>query len=129
MKVIPERTYANQGQIRSISFSLRPDIAIEIFPPQGSPRVYLFDPKYKLRSEDQENGKPKKEDINKMHTYRDALRDSEQRQVVQYAAILYPGPTQNYGNGIEALQAIPGSEVSLEERLRAILSSALQVDL
>lgn len=127
IKAIPERTYAKHGQIQSISFSQRPDIAIEIFPQQGFPHVYLFDPKYKLRSEDQENGKPKKEDIDKMHTYRDALRDSEQRQVVQYAAILYPGPTQNYGHGIEALQAIPGSEVSLEKRLEAILLRALQI--
>ena len=130
IKVIPERAYTSQGQFRSISFEQRPDIAIEILPPQDSPYIYLFDPKYKLDSERQEekqgNGKPKKEDIDKMHTYRDAIRDSKLRQVVQYAAILYPGPSWSYGNGIEALQALPGSEVLLEERLRVIFSNALQ---
>lgn len=127
IKVIPERIYAKQGEIQSISFLQRPDIAIEIFPRQGSPSVYLFDPKYKLHGQDEGDGKPKKEDIDKMHTYRDALRDSEQKQVVRYAAILYPGPSQHYGHGIEALQAIPGSEISLEEQLKATFSQALQI--
>ncbi len=56
------------------------------------------------------------------------FEDSKLRQVVQYAAILYPGPSWSYGNGIEALQALPGSEVLLEERLRAIFWMLCKLD-
>src|SRR5439155_19765949 len=130
IRVIPECAYTSQGQFRSISFIQRPDIAIEILPVQGSPYIYLFDPKYKLDSERQEegqgNGKPKKEDIDKMHTYRDAIRGEKGISVVQYAAIMYPGIHQNYEEGIEALQAYPGLEGLLEDRLQAIFSAALR---
>jgi len=138
IKVIPERTYKRQGQIHnisqdrfhSVSFEQRPDIAIEILPPKGSPGIYLFDPKYKLNSEQLEegqgNGKAKKEDIDKMHTYLDAIRDIEQKRVVRYAAILYPGEHQNYGDNIEALHAYPGLELLLEERLRIVFLTALK---
>jgi hypothetical protein len=131
IKVIPERTYSADGEFRSVSFSQRPDIAIETFPSHSIPSIYLFDPKYKLDSERREegpgNGRPKKEDIAKMHTYRDAIRDTEQRRVVRYAAILYPGPSQSYSNGIEALQALPDSRAVLEGRLKEIFTDALLV--
>ncbi|MFL5665592.1 MAG: nuclease domain-containing protein [Ktedonobacteraceae bacterium] len=91
----------------------------------------MFDPKYKLEGGqagmDDGNGLPKKEDIDKMHAYRDAIRDEAQRRVVQSAAILYPGSSQRYADGIEALQAYPGLELALEERLRDIFTAALQV--
>ncbi|MFL5663618.1 MAG: nuclease domain-containing protein, partial [Ktedonobacteraceae bacterium] len=87
-------------------------------------------PKYKLEGGqagmDDGNGLPKKEDIDKMHAYRDAIRDKAQRRVVQSAAILYPGSPQRYVDGIEALQAYPGLELALEERLRDIFTAALQ---
>ncbi len=128
--MIPERTYSANGEFRSISFSQRPDIAIEIFPPHGTPSIYLFDPKYKLDSEWQEegagNGAPKKEDIDKMHTYRDAIRDAEQRRVVRNAAILYPGSSKRYSNAIEAILTLPDSEAILGERLKEIFTDALR---
>jgi predicted component of viral defense system (DUF524 family) len=131
VKAIPERTYSIQGQFHSISFPQRPDIAIEILPSQGSPFIYLFDPKYKLDSEWLEeglgNGTPKREDIGKMHTYRDAIRDADQRHVVRYAAILYPGLSLRYNEGVEAIQALPDSRAILEERLKEVLSFALQL--
>lgn len=130
IKVIPERTYSTVGEFRSISFAQIPDIAIEIFPAQDAPYLYLFDPKYKLDSDWQVNGSgngtPKKEDIDKMHAYRDAIRDAEHRRVVHYAAILYPGSPQRYTAGLEALQALPDSRTVLEERLREILTNALR---
>ena len=136
IKVIPERLYSrrrsdsHQEIFHSISFEQCPDIAVEILPPEASPRIYLFDPKYKLENEQYEegkgNGKPKKEDIDKMHAYRDAIRGEEQRSVVQYAAIMYPGIYQSYNEGIEALQAYPGLEGLLEDRLREILLASLR---
>ncbi len=129
VSVILERTYGPHGHLHSISFEQRPDIAVEIQTSDGPPRIYLFDPKYKLEGGhsgvNNSNGLPKKEDIDKMHAYRDTIRDQKQRRVVQYAAILYPGTYQRYGDNIEALQAYPGQEQPLEERLRAIFSVTL----
>jgi predicted component of viral defense system (DUF524 family) len=68
----------------------------------------------------------KKEDIDKMHAYRDAIRNGEQQRIVQYAAFMYPGKHIYYGEGIEAVEAYPGSELSLKARLREIISVALQ---
>jgi hypothetical protein len=61
-----------------------------------------------------------------MHTYRDAIRGEKGISVVQYAAIMYPGIHQNYEEGIEALQAYPGLEGLLEDRLKEIFSVALR---
>jgi hypothetical protein len=44
-----------------------------------------------------------------MHAYRDAIRDSNDARVVEYAAILYPGPEFRLHDDIEALSALPGS--------------------
>ena len=131
VNIIPERTYAkshttNHSEFHSLSFEQRPDITIEVKALDSPSRIYLFDPKYKL-SRGYEGGAatPKKEDIDKMHAYRDAIRDREQQHVVQYAAILYPGSNQSYGDGIEALQAYPGMELPLQERLKSIFFTEL----
>jgi len=131
IKIIPESRYArfqigSKDMFYSLSFEQRPDIAVEIQTSEGS-RIYLFDPKYKLsKGYDEEVGKPKKEDIDKMHTYRDAIRGREQQRVVKYAAILYPGSNQSYGDGVEALQAYPSMELPLHERLKSIFLAALR---
>lgn len=132
VKLIPERTYGKDGELHSASVRLRPDVAVEIKQPDGSQQVYLFDPKYKLDSEKEENidkeGKPKPADIQKMHTYHDAIQNSEGRQVVCYAAILYPGSFHSYSREeIEALPAYPSAEAELQEHLRRILDKALNV--
>jgi hypothetical protein len=101
----------------------------------ASPRVLVFDPKYKLDGEMPTSeprtpsdfdvgGRPKKTDIDKMHAYRDAIRDRYGRPVVEYAAILYPGRTVSYSNGLEALRAYPG-DAELMDRVRARLQLAL----
>ncbi len=131
VKLIPERTYGKNGELYSVSEPLRPDIAVEIELRNGSQQVYIFDPKYKLDSEKQENignqGKPKAADIGKMHTYRDAIRvrGREEMQVVSYAAILYPGSYESYTEGLEALPTYPGREAELQEHLRRVLDKAL----
>lgn len=132
IKLIPERTYSTSGVLYSSTFSQRPDIALEVQLPDGSHLVYIFDPKYKLESEEPENigreSKPKKQDIDKMHTYCNAIRDkdNEGRQVVNYAAILYPGSYIPYPDAqIEALGAYPGAEAELKTHLHRILTKAL----
>jgi predicted component of viral defense system (DUF524 family) len=144
----PELSYSSTSALRSITYSQRPDVSISLQRPGEPPVLYLLDPKYKLDSErisgastaqeeaststeqveDPETeamfkpvGSPKKLDIDKMHAYRDAIRDGEDRRVVSYAAILYPGPTVTpLPPDVEALSAIPGStelRESLHERM------------
>jgi predicted component of viral defense system (DUF524 family) len=130
VQLIPERTYGKDGELHSASVKLRPDIALEVKLADGSQQVYLFDPKYKLDSETQENisnqGKPKPADIQKMHTYHDAIQNSEGRQVVCYAAILYPGSFHSYSREeIQALPAYPGAEAELQKHLCRVLDKAL----
>jgi len=54
-----------------ISFSQRPDVAIEFYHPTKARKIIIFDPKYKLDSDgiggDNSMGQPKKIDIDKMH--------------------------------------------------------------
>ena len=105
--LIPERTYGRSGILRSTSFTQRPDVAIEVRRPDGSIDVIVFDPKYKLDADEQGSGLPLKSDVDKMHAYRDAIRDSAGRHVVRMAATLYPGRTRQYGREVSALGAHP----------------------
>lgn len=134
--VIPERTYGRYGDLHSVSFDQRPDIAVEVQRQDGSREIYLFDPKYKLDSEasdGQTSSRPVKVDIDKMHAYRDAIRDSSGTPVVCYAAIMYPGDSLSYQSAsgvlplVEALHAYPGDEATLTDRLREVLCLALSV--
>jgi hypothetical protein len=129
LRCIPERTYHASGPLRSISYEQRPDIAIEITQPGAPPRVLIFDPKYKLDGEvidgDPGDGKPKKIDIDKMHAYRDAIRDASGNRVVLSAATLYPGPTVHYADGLAAIQAYPGSTGTFEDEVRRTLRFAI----
>lgn len=125
----PERRFGvrRTGGFYSASFEQRPDVVIEVQPPDAPPRLYLFDPKYRLDAEDDATGRPKKADIDKMHAYRDAIRDTtgdDATRPVRLAAILYPGPRTRFGPGIAALEALPGSD-SLPEQLQPILRAAL----
>ena len=98
-------------------------------PPDGTPRLYLFDPKYKLDSEEIDgvvDGKPKKVDIDKMHAYRDAIRGDDGSAVVRFAATLYPGSTLSFSDGLAALQAYPGREIELKQQVDRWLREWLQ---
>jgi predicted component of viral defense system (DUF524 family) len=131
IKFIPERSYINQGKdIRSVSFTQRPDIAIEIIRPNLPPSILILDPKYKLISEmDKESNeidtKPKKIDIDKMHSYRDAIRSIDGDLVVKFAGILYPGKSVKFGESICAIQAYPTKNQEFMSMLDEILSQSL----
>ena len=126
-----ERTFGRTGSPRSVSFQQRPDVVLEVRVPDSVPRLFVFDPKYKLDSEGQEDeegltGSPNKSDIDKMHAYRDAIREEGGERVVEYAAILYPGRTQHFGDDVAALEAVAGRETKLQVELDSVLSGALK---
>jgi predicted component of viral defense system (DUF524 family) len=135
IKFIPERSYVRKGNpLTSISFTQRPDISIEVTRPNGETKVYVFDPKYKLDSEEQNTddqsvvgGKPKKVDVDKMHAYRDAIRDKEGNRVVMFAATLYPGETYTYGEGLSAIQTYPSKTTEFDETISHVLKEILGV--
>ena len=130
LKVYPERSYSSSGKkLRGISFLQKPDIALELERSSGEYEVYLFDPKYKLLSEkdaDPGDGTPKKVDVDKMHAYRDAIRDGSDQHVVRYAATLYPGVSKGYGEGVAALRMFPGEESHLRVELNRLLEEWLR---
>jgi predicted component of viral defense system (DUF524 family) len=130
VSVIHQRVYsATENGMRSVSYTQIPDLAVEVSRPGGETEVFLFDPKYKLDSEFTDEagrvGKPKKVDIDKMHAYRDAIRDGTGSRVVRFAGILYPGPRKVFADGLMAISAIPGREGELHSELEAILRPAL----
>jgi hypothetical protein len=128
ISVISQRTYANSGAFRSVSYPQRPDLAIEVEESNRPPEIYLLDPKYKLDSEMSAeppgDGKPSKVDIDKMHAYRDAIRDQQGNRVVRFAGILYPGPQQEFTSGLAAIPAVPGNSGQLVDQLRRVLAPA-----
>ncbi len=147
LKLIPQRSYSagesalGQGQ-HSVSFAKRPDIVVEVTEPSGEKAIWIFDPKYKLRGSTPgdtagsgdaaealgpaEPTKPKQVDIDAMHAYRDAIRNRDGTHVVRYAAILYPGPTETYGDGLAALHADPADEAELRYELERELARCFE---
>lgn len=128
-----QASFRDSGEIRSVTYEQRPDVAVVVQRAGSRAKLYLFDPKYKLEGDALEtaadgDAKPKKSDIDKMHAYRDAIRDIEGHHSVAYAAIMYPGPGVQYpGAGVEALSAVPGSTAILDERLRDVLRPPLSL--
>ena len=59
------------------------------------------------------------------HAYRDAIRTELGARVVDYAAILYPGPLVTFSQSLEALPAYPGVTTALDRRLGDALQAAL----
>ncbi len=128
----PQRMYqtGQNYELRSISFTQIPDIAVEVRRPGEPVEVFILDPKYKLEypsSDSQAHqsipGAPKKEDIDKMHAYRDSIRRQDGSSAVRYAAILYPGPDVTYTDGLEAINCRPSLVDANQERFQLLLSS------
>lgn len=130
IRLIPEREYGSGSGLHSVSFSQIPDVAIEVESPARRPMVFLLDPKYRLASDGQGDGpslgaKPIKADIDKMHAYRDSIRDEYGDHVVAFAGIMYPGPYMSYGHQLAALQAYPGEDNGLHAHLCDLLMEVL----
>lgn len=132
--VSPQHSFGSTRRaIGSISFTQIPDLTMRVQHPGKPASFYLFDSKYKLDSESEAgpNGRdprPTKADIDKMHAYRDAIRDQNGKRVVRYAAILYPGPYVSYSPGLEALQDDPLRAEDLQRRVAQKLRGWLTAD-
>jgi hypothetical protein len=135
VRFVPERTYRRDAAgLHSISFDQRPDVTLEVVRASGGVTLFLFDPKYKLDSENAADGNPDgsplKVDIDKMHAYRDSIRGHHGERVTCYATIMYPGTFRRFpahGSAIgevEALRAYPGEAFALSEGLREALVDA-----
>ena len=135
-KLTPQRRYPPGSHgLHSVSFAKKPDIAIETTSDEGDTTITILDPKYKLDSETQTTvdpeeakvprGRPKRQDIDAMHAYRDAIRDDADRRPVRYAATLYPGPTEKFGRQVAALQAHPLHTRSLQRDLADVVWQGL----
>jgi predicted component of viral defense system (DUF524 family) len=76
----------NSKPYRSYTHPQKPDISVEVVTDSSS-RLLIFDPKYRynLLGEDPESA------INKMHVYKDSIRDLQGNKVVTNAYVLYPG--------------------------------------
>ncbi len=132
VRVWSEPTISAKGhRWRSVSYDQRPDLVVEISrAAEGPSQLLIFDPKYKLRGElmteeDSSDGPPDaltpiKADIDKMHAYRDAIRDSDGNRLVAYAATLYPGQTREFGDDITAISAVPGNAPYLRHVLHRV---------
>ena len=128
----PQRDFAPPpfADLGSVSFRQIPDVTVEVRTPLRR-ELLILDPKYKLFGDANGDGGaagPKKEDIDKMHAYRDAIRDANGDAVVRMAAILYPGPERWFGDGVAALTAMPGTDAlrTMAARLfRAALKPAV----
>jgi hypothetical protein len=114
IRLYPEKSFGSGlagSDYFSLSYQKRPDICIELQKPGSPPYLLLFDPKYKLLSEDinqPEAGDPLRTDIDKMHTYRDAICHKDNIRPVVFAGIIYPGSTKEFSQGLAALGCIPG---------------------
>lgn len=127
----PQRRFPRgaAGDLHSISFEQIPDVTLEVGRP-GRRALFLFDPKYKLWGDGSGtagDGRPKKEDVDKMHAYRDAIRDRGGGRPVRFAAILYPGPEAWFGSDVAALPALPGGD-AFKGRLRELLREIISAD-
>ena len=123
-----QRSFTRHTQgLHSISFEQRPDLVLDV---EGAPDgrvLHVFDPKYKLSGTEADGG-PVKADVDKMHAYRDAIRDEDGNRVVRTAAILYPGRDVLFGDGVGALSALPGAvPIGLRTSLRTALGTSLPV--
>jgi len=83
-----QRAFTLESQpYRSYTHIQRPDITVEV-KTEDSRLLLIFDPKYRYSlqfGEDPESA------VNKMHVYKDSIRDLEGNKVVSKAFVLYPG--------------------------------------
>ena len=100
---------APRGGLRSYSLLLRPDLMLTV-PSGPSAGRHVFDAKFKLEVTSADDGAAvaarfKREDLHKMHAYRDALSE------VRSAWVLYPGTSFRFfptcGSPVASAEALP----------------------
>ena len=120
LQIVPQAVANPRRQgLSSVSHRMIPDVAILLWEDERLASVLVFDPKYK-----RDGQKPVMGDIDKMHTYRDCIRDSDGKRVVTYAAIVYPGESVDYAGQVGAVSAVPG-HASPSNAVRGKVAAAL----
>lgn len=113
-----EKYFGERTALRAVTRPQRPDLALHYSSstPQGvQERWIIFEVKYRMDTE-----RARKADLDKVHAYRDALRDASGRALVTLGVLLYPGPTQDYSPFIQAWESRPqGAAWPLEQLLSA----------
>jgi hypothetical protein len=127
--LVSQRSFSRFSRpLRSTSLTQRPDLILDKRAPDGTHRLLVLDPKYKLDGEvgNEATVAPKKVDIDKMHAYRDAIVSQDSREaVVDLAATIYPGPDVRYET-VEALSGKPGRTPDLRDQLADRFASFLR---
>lgn len=101
-----EASYEGQpvkAEFYSLSHTQRPDISLKLLQKGQPSKLLVFDTKYRAAS-----NLPLKEDLDKLHAYRDAIRSAEGQPALWRAILLYPGSRQSYREALEAWQLLPG---------------------
>lgn len=101
-----ERSFGAQGPVRSLSRQQRPDITL-VHQDQNHYRLWVFEVKFRSAGH-----QPLKADLDRLHAYRDALRNREGEAVVRQAVLLYPGPPQHAPPLLQAWTARPGEALN-----------------
>lgn len=126
--LVSQRSFSSVSRpLRSTSLTQRPDLVLDKRAPDGTHRLLVLDPKYKLDGEvgNEAAVTPKKIDIDKMHAYRDAIVLHDSREaVVDLAATIYPGPDVRYET-VEALSGKPDRTSDLRDQLADRFASFL----
>lgn len=121
LEIRPQASASRRGSpLSSVSHEMVPDMAFLLWAGGELASVLVFDAKYK-----RDGQRPFMADIDKMHTYRDAIRDAAGRRIVRYAAIVYPGEENfDYAGKVGAVPAVPG-RTSPADVVRDKISAAI----
>ncbi|WP_129670613.1 DUF2357 domain-containing protein [Candidatus Chloroploca sp. Khr17] len=98
--------------VRSLDRHTRiPDLALEVTPPDGPPRISLLDAKYRL---DTSGGVPA-DALADGYSYLGSIGNRDGVRLVEGVALLYPGrgKAEHYPSGIAALPLLPGNDDAL----------------
>ena len=132
VRILYNPTYTTRKG-RSVTHDLRPDIVVEIQHKKGARTVHAFDAKYRrewhpVGSNDGDDGfwTPLRDDIDKMHAYRDAIGQVSPagfERTLRSAVVLYPAPQdpryhshrfyRSLPHGIGGLPLLPGDADTL----------------
>ncbi len=121
LEIRPQASASLRGKpLSSVSHEMVPDTAVLLWAGGELASVLVFDAKYK-----RDGQRPFMADIDKMHTYRDAIRDATGRRIVRYATIVYPGEENfDYAGKVGAVSAVPG-RTSPADVVREKISAAI----
>lgn len=97
-----ETSYHQHGEFISLSHAQRPDISLKLQSRGQSSQLMIFESKFRTKDQN-----ATKEDIDKLHTYRDAIRNRKGQTIIKKAVLLYPGLSQIDTQELELWHMVP----------------------